>query len=93
MEQKLLIRRLKHVETGYHQDLRCMEGTRKVLLKEITDWVASISGQGDTLHGNTYWIYGSPGIGKTSLAHSICASLHDHEQLAGAFSAGEMTRI
>ena len=85
MEQKLLIRRLKPVETGYHQDLRCMEGTRKFLLKEITDWVASISGQGDTLHGNTYWIYGSPGIGKTSLAHSICASLHDHEQLAGAF--------
>ncbi len=35
--------------------------------------------------GNTYWLYGSPGIGKTSLAHSICASLHDREQLAGAF--------
>jgi len=85
MELKLLIRRLKPVETGYHQDLRCMEGTRKFLLKEISDWVASPSGHGDVLHCNTYWIHGSPGIGKTSLAHSICASLHDHEQLAGAF--------
>ena len=32
-----------------------------------------------------YWFYGSPGIGKTSLAHSICANLHDQRQLAGAF--------
>ena len=62
-----------------------MEGTRKVLLKEIKDWVASVSGQGGVLRGNTYWIYGLPGIGKTSLAHSICASLDDQEQLAGAF--------
>jgi hypothetical protein len=84
-EHDLLIRRLKPVETGYHQDRRCMDGTRKALLKEITDWVASISRQGDALHDNMYWIYGLPGIGKTSLAHSICANLHEHEQLAGAF--------
>ena len=84
-EQDILIRRLKPVETGYHQDYRCMEGTRTVLLKKITDWVASISGQGNALHGNTYWIYGLPGIGKTALAHSICASLDDQERLAGAF--------
>jgi len=62
-----------------------MEGTRRVALKEITDWVARVSGQGVVLHGNTYWIYGLPGIGKTSLAHSICASLDEHGQLAGAF--------
>ena len=62
-----------------------MDGTRKVLLEKITDWVDSIHGQEDVPHGNTYWIYGLPGIGKTSLAHSICASLDDQEQLAGAF--------
>ena len=32
-----------------------------------------------------YWFYGSPGIGKTSLAHSICANLHKRNLLAGAF--------
>jgi len=62
-----------------------MNGTRKALLKEIADWVTSTSEQRDALDGNTYWIYGLPGIGKTSLAHSICASLHDYKQLAGAF--------
>ena len=85
VEQAFLLDRLQFVKAGYHQDLRCLEGTRKVLLKKITDWVASITPQGDVPHTNTYWIYGLPGIGKTSLAHSICASLHDREQLAGAF--------
>ena len=60
-----------------------MEGTRRFLLEQIQDWVTNNSGQmGEP---NTYWIYGSPGIGKTSLAHSICASLHGRGYLAGAF--------
>ena len=62
-----------------------MEGTRKSRLKEIVDWVANKSEEEGLLQTNTYWIYGLPGIGKTSLAHSICASLHDQRQLAGAF--------
>jgi len=39
----------------------------------------------DPQEGNTYWFYGSPGIGKTSLAHSICEELHQRKRLAGAF--------
>jgi len=62
-----------------------MDGTRKSCLEEIVAWVASKSENGDLLQSNTYWIYGLPGIGKTSLAHSICASLHDQRNLAGAF--------
>jgi len=62
-----------------------MDGTRKSRLKEIVDWVANKSEKKDLLQSNTYWIYGLPGIGKTSLAHSICASLYDQRQLAGAF--------
>ena len=84
-EQDLLLRRLGPVETSYHQALCCMEGTRKVFLKTIADWVSSIPRQGGVLHGNTCWIYGLVGIGKTSLAHSICASLCGQEQLAGEF--------
>jgi len=83
VEQQLLLRRLKHVKTGYDRDLCCMEGTRKSLLGQIIAWVTNELEQTDGR--NTYWIYGIPGIGKTSLAHSICARLHDREQLAGAF--------
>ena len=62
-----------------------MEGTRKSRLKVILDWVADTSEEEGLLQSNTYWIYGLPGIGKTSLAHSICARLHGQKRLAGAF--------
>ena len=84
-EQDLLFKRLTPVKSGYHRDLRCMDGTRQSLLNQITDWVANRSGQEIALQKDAYWFYGSPGIGKTSLAHSICASLHERNHLAGAF--------
>jgi len=62
-----------------------MDGTRQTLLNQIMDWVANKSGQENLPRGNAYWLYGSPGIGKTSLAHSICASLHKRNHLGGAF--------
>src|SRR5258706_14198572 len=74
VEEELLFRRLKPVETGYNRELRCMDGTRQSLLNQIIDWVPNKSGQENALQGSAYWVYGSPGIGKTSLAHSICAS-------------------
>jgi len=60
-----------------------MEGTRQSLLERLMTWATNKSGQNN--EGNTYWIYGLPGIGKTSLAHSICARLHERKHLAGAF--------
>src|SRR5258707_6933079 len=62
-----------------------MEGTRKTRLEEVVNWVANKPEGNDVLQNNTYWIYGLPGIGKTSLAHSICATLHEGNHLAGAF--------
>jgi hypothetical protein len=62
-----------------------MDGTRQSLLNQIMGWIANKSGQEGGLHRNAYWFYGSPGIGKTSLAHSISASLHERNHLAGAF--------
>ena len=85
IEQDLLLRQLKPVETGYHQDRRCMEGTRQSILDRVITWVTDPEEGNDTSWVNTYWFYGSPGIGKTSLAHSICERLHDRKHLAGAF--------
>src|SRR5258706_4794844 len=80
VEQEFLLTRLKRVETGYDLKLCCMEGTRETLLNQIVAWAANES---DT--SNLYWIHGLPGIGKTSLAHSICKKLHNKQRLAGAF--------
>ena len=60
-----------------------MDGTRQSLLNQVIDWVANKSRQENALQGNAYWFYGSPGIGKTLLAHSICENLHMRN--AGAF--------
>jgi len=62
-----------------------MEGTRQYILNLLMSWVVNPQEVDDIPRGNAYWVYGSPGIGKTSLAHSICANLHDRKQLAGAF--------
>ena len=62
-----------------------MDGTRQYLLNQILDWVPNKSGQENIVQRNVYWFHGSPGIGKTSLAHSICARLHERSHLAGAF--------
>jgi NACHT domain len=63
-----------------------MKGTRQPILKRITKWVTSPQGgNGVPPQGNTYWFYSSPGIGKTSLAHSICANLYNQKRLTGAF--------
>ena len=82
VEQELLLGRLKSIETNYHQDFRCMDGTREFLLTQVVGWATKEPGQEES---NTYWIYGLPGVGKTSLAHSICAILHERNHLAGAF--------
>ena len=85
VEQELVFRRLKPVETSYDCELRCMDGTRQSLLNQIMDWVSHKSGQENVFQRNVYWIFGSPGIGKTSLAHSICTKLNERNHLAGAF--------
>ena len=85
VEQEFLFRRLKPVKTDYHRQLCCMDGTRQSLLSHITDWVTKQSDQEKVQRCNTYWIHGSPGIGKTSLAHSIGANLDERNHLAGAF--------
>ena len=85
VEQEFLLGRLKFVEAGYDLDFRCMGGTRQSILNLILDWVTNPHKRHDVPERNTYWFCGSPGIGKTSLAHSICESLHKRKHLAGAF--------
>jgi hypothetical protein len=57
-----------------------MDGTRQSLLNQVIAWVTKEDNQ-----SSTYWIYGLPGIGKTSSAHSVSASLDKEKHLAGAF--------
>src|SRR5258707_5708450 len=77
--------RCRPLQVGNPNEFRVVDVNRQSLLNHIADWVSNKSGQKNVQQINTYWLYGSPGIGKTSLAHSICASLHERNHLAGAF--------
>ena len=77
--------RLEPVKACYDQKLCCMEGTREFILDQIISWVNNGPGQEDVNQSTPYWIYGLPGIGKTSLAHSICKKMDERNQFAGAF--------
>ncbi|KAG8794957.1 hypothetical protein FRC16_010287, partial [Serendipita sp. 398] len=86
MEEKMLLDKLQPVQSGYMLDRGCMEGTRVSLLDEIIEWAMRPStGSTQSIDANVYWLYGIPGIGKTAIAHSICARLHREGRLGGTF--------
>ncbi|KAG8813182.1 hypothetical protein FRC19_002623, partial [Serendipita sp. 401] len=89
LEEKMLLDRLNPIQAGYKLDYGCMEGTRVSVLDDIVEWAlrscnGGISSQ-NTNPSNVYWLYGIPGIGKTAVAHSICAQLHKNGILGGTF--------
>ncbi|KIM24838.1 hypothetical protein M408DRAFT_331512 [Serendipita vermifera MAFF 305830] len=76
-------------EANYQDDRGCMEGTRTTLLDGIIAWakgdIIQVTPADSSGANNIYWLYGMPGIGKTSVAHSICQRLHKGGYLGGSF--------
>ncbi|KAF8598905.1 hypothetical protein BDV93DRAFT_420047, partial [Ceratobasidium sp. AG-I] len=58
----------------------CQEGTRTKVLEDIRAWY------GDTGSSkNLLWLYGQAGMGKSSIASSVCKMVHDAGALGGHF--------
>ncbi|KAG8853475.1 hypothetical protein FRB91_004806 [Serendipita sp. 411] len=89
IDTKLLLKRLKPVDAGYNCKRKCMEGTRQRLINKIVTWALPPSGvtplRKQSAIKSILWIYGMPGIGKTSVANSICARFHAEKRLGGSF--------
>jgi hypothetical protein len=66
---KALLDRLEPVKTAFHDHHQaapaCLEGTRVDLLDKITEWLHD--GQGESV----YWLSGTAGTGKTTVAQSV----------------------
>lgn len=54
------------------------EGTRVDILEQMLNWVY------DPL-GSVYWVSGTAGTGKTTIAYSLCAKLESEKKLAASF--------
>jgi hypothetical protein len=66
-----------------------MKETRKLLLEHIATWAGTPldnnNRSNDSAPKNIFWLYGSPGLGKTSVANSLCHRLHENRNLGGSF--------
>jgi replication-associated recombination protein RarA len=59
----------------------CLPGTREELLDEITDWVNNIEGDAPRV----FWLHGTAGRGKSSIAHTIADRFKQLERLGSCF--------
>ncbi|KIM25617.1 hypothetical protein M408DRAFT_26159 [Serendipita vermifera MAFF 305830] len=89
-EKDLLLKHLDPVDTAnYHEERGCMEGTRVGVINDISTWATKPLNEDRTPRnsnaGGVMWLYGMPGIGKSSIAHSICRRLHESKQLGRSF--------
>ncbi|CAE6431194.1 unnamed protein product [Rhizoctonia solani] len=66
--------------SGYDPDQVCLDGTREAVLSKIMTWT-----QNRDNGENFLWISGPAGMGKSSVATSICQRLHNIRALAGSF--------
>jgi hypothetical protein len=66
-----------------------MDKTRKAILDRVIAWALPPRQMDiiprDTSTTRMFWLYGIPGIGKTSVASSLCSRLHDEKKLGGSF--------
>jgi NACHT domain len=88
-EESNILKQLDPVKAAnYKKDRSCMEGTRTAILNEIVAWAATPfdpATQLDDSTSNVFWLYGMPGLGKTSVANSLCDRLRGSGNLGGSF--------
>jgi hypothetical protein len=64
---------------SYYESRSCMEDTRKLVLDHIITWATT-----NNTPRNMFWLYGSPGLGKTAVANTLCHRLHEAGNLGGS---------
>ncbi|PVF92871.1 WD40 repeat-like protein [Serendipita vermifera] len=85
-EESRHLDRLKPVEASYDPKHGCMPETRKGVLDQITGWALRPLPDGKPPYtSNIYWLYGTPGLGKTTVANSLCSQIHARKQLGASF--------
>lgn len=79
--QRALLDRLNPCARSHYAGTQsCQEGTRVQILDEVYAW-----SQDSTTSSKLLWIYGQAGMGKSSIASSVCRKLNSQECLGASF--------
>jgi hypothetical protein len=88
-EDSRLLDRLKPVDApSYYENRSCMRDTRRLILDHIVTWAEGPLEKNPSRRSavkNIFWLCGSPGLGKTSVANSLCQRLHKIGKLGASF--------
>ena len=66
---------------GKNKEKKCLDGTRKEILKEIVDWINNT----DTTAPRVFWLHGQAGKGKSAIAHTIALQAENLGLLGSCF--------
>jgi len=67
--------------SSYGDPTGCMQGTRVKVLEDLDTWAS------DANSSKVYWMVGMAGIGKSTIAHTLCEILEAKNMLGGNFFA------
>ena len=66
---------------GKNKEKKCLDGTRKEILKEIVDWINNT----ETTAPRVFWLHGQAGKGKSAIAHTIALQAENLGLLGSCF--------
>ena len=66
---------------GKNKEKKCLDGTRKEILKEVVDWINNT----DTTAPRVFWLHGQAGKGKSAIAHTIALQAENLGLLGSCF--------
>ncbi|KAG9119888.1 hypothetical protein FRC07_004865, partial [Ceratobasidium sp. 392] len=85
--RRMLLDKLKPVNKARYDTTRaCLPGTREKIIQDILDWAEHASTSGTSVpEERLTWVHGQAGLGKSSIATSICQKLDATNLLAASF--------
>ncbi|QRV94576.1 Reverse transcriptase from transposon X-element protein [Ceratobasidium sp. AG-Ba] len=84
--RRTLLDRLNPVGKARFDSARaCLPGTREKIVQDIIDWATCLSSSGNPGETKLMWVHGQAGLGKSSIATSVCKRLDGIRYLAASF--------
>jgi hypothetical protein len=77
-DDRLLLAQLNPIERSLYVE-ECMEGTRTDVIATINSWISDVNSR------NIFWLKGSPGAGKSTIAATVVAQLRNDRRLGSHF--------